>query len=359
MASLYSPRFPHPTIVSGTHSNPYMPTIDPKLSSSSITMPPIEMHVNNLVPTSSVTDTNKKVIKRRPSSDSSSSSASSSSSSSCSSVSHKQKPDTNDEEEDNLADSDYQNEEDIASDSSENVVTKAKKKAKTKKKKKPKKRKKNTMAMHVSSDQTENEKTLTGVWVVYYTWDIMRDTDMTKPRYEMELKQHKGGNIEGKCIDGSGPAAWTFLLTGKIEKGKTFKYTMHGEDEEIYGKATFDGKDIIKNGMWYIDRLYLRKGGSLVAARKGVPLPKALMQKTDVKKMAKRKRENEDKNDGLAVYIPPAKRQKRTHSRSGSPVKHQKPTNHKENASLPTPPHSSAPPFAYDALNTYQTSGPI
>merc|ERR1719410_404358 len=129
-------------------------------------------------------------------------------------------------------------------------------------------------------EEYENEKSLTGIWVVYYTWDIRRDTDMTKPRYEMQLKQHKGGNVEGKCIADSGPAAWTFLLTGKLEKGSAFKYTMYGEDEEIFGKATFDGKDILMNGMWYRDRLYLRKGGSLVAARKGTKLPRSLMQKT-------------------------------------------------------------------------------
>ena len=169
------------------------------------------------------------------------------------------------------------------------------------------------------SDDSENgmigaRKSLTGIWRVYYTFDILRDTDMTTPRYDMQLTQHSGGNIEGKCIEGSGPNAWTFLLTGKLKKGGTFVYTMHGEDEEVFGKATFDGENIIKNGMWYRDRLYLRKGGSLVAARKGTQLPRALMTKTDIKKMAKRKRDYKESpmtaRNRNNLFAPPAKRQR-------------------------------------------------
>merc|ERR1712228_735667 len=142
----------------------------------------------------------------------------------------------------------------MGSSSSENIQIKKEKKKKSNKKKKKKastkssrKRKKKRHKLMIESESVnedeseydfdENEKSLTGIWVVYYSWDIIRDTDMTKPRYEMELKQHKGGSIEGKCIEDSGPAAWTFLLTGKLEKNKTFKYTMYGEDDEIFGKA--------------------------------------------------------------------------------------------------------------------------
>ena len=376
MTTLYPP-FSHPTIVG---ANPYMPAIDVSSSSntklSSITMPTIDNDNNNNhnVNHNSTNLTKKQTLKTISDSNSSSSSSSSSSTHIIINNHNKEKrkkqttsdviaQDDDDDASSNSVssvdnddgDSDYQNPEEIMSESSENVQIKKRfrKNMKNNKTKTPqkstrkRKRKRHKLMIESESpdvDEDEDEysdydceKSLSGIWVVYYSWDIIRDTDMTKPRYEMELKQHKGGNIEGKCIEDSGPAAWTFLLTGKLEKNKTFKYTMYGEDDEIFGKATFDGKDIIKNGMWYRDRLYLRKGGALVAARKGTQLPRSLMQKTDIKKMAKRKRESSSsskRRDNL--YSPPSKKQKKNNSRSVSPSKQSR-------QSLPTPPPQRRP----------------
>ena len=366
---------------------------------------------SNLVPTSSVTDTNKKLKLKQQSSSSDSSSSTSSSSSSSSSddedeninniINKKKKTnnrktkvrqiinthnedddDEDDEDEDDEEDDDNNDDSDYNTESSENVKPRTKLKTKTLTRGPKKKRQVQSSNDDDDEDDEDDDdddnshmgnRTLTGVWVVYYTWDIIRDLDMTKPRYEMELKQHYDGTIQGNCIEGSGPAAWTFLLTGKLEKGKTFKYTMHGEDEEIFGKATFDGNNIIKNGMWYRDRLYLRKGGSLVAARKGTKLPKSLMHKTDTKKISKRKREikninnnnnnnmknNYNNNDQHNLYSPPSKRQKRSHSRSVTPIKSQK-----------SKPKTKTPPKCKmeinqnknnnnRKLNVYKSSGPI
>ena len=60
------------------------------------------------------------------------------------------------------------------------------------------------------SSKIKNNRTRPGLlmYVGYTTHGTssMTYTNMTKPRYEMSLTQHTGGNIEGKCVEASSPA---------------------------------------------------------------------------------------------------------------------------------------------------------
>lgn len=125
-----------------------------------------------------------------------------------------------------------------------------------------------------SNDKQENNptKSINGIWTVYFSNFAKeqqgQSSNFNEPRYEMRIKRI-GDMLAGNCILNSGPNAFEFVISGQISKDKSIHYNIKSINHDFWVKASYDGNNIIKDGMWYRDKQCRKKGGILVAIRKG------------------------------------------------------------------------------------------
>jgi len=180
------------------------------------------------------------------------------------------------------------------------------------------------------SDKEENNesptKSITGIWTVHFS-NFAEESQGNKStfsqhKYQMRIKKTGNSLLSGNCILDSGPNAFEFVINGQIDKHLNIEYNIKAINLEFWVKAKYDGNDIIKSGMWYRDKRCQKKGGVLVAVRKGTELPSSLIPKP-MKSSIPIQYKSKSKTGSKSAKSPSRKR-KLSNSSSSSPWKKRK-----------------------------------